>query len=162
MEFGIRWNLPSFKKLWSNHTELLHIPRQLCCIGLGKVALWSDIYKWRYNRIWNLIEISATLLLLFTRRVHSAIIVATGPDAWCLQHYCDVIMGAMASQITSLTVAYSSADLHADQRKHQSSASLAFVRGIQRWPMNSPHQWPVMRKMIPFDDVIMNYVSWKH
>ena len=43
----------------------------------------------------------------------------------------------------------------ADPRKHQSSASLAFVRGIHRWPMNSPHKWPVTQKMLPFDDVIM-------
>ena len=43
----------------------------------------------------------------------------------------------------------------ADQRKHQSSASLVFVRGIHRWPVNSPHKWPVTRKMFPFDDVIM-------
>ena len=42
-----------------------------------------------------------------------------------------------------------------DQRKHQSSASLAFVWGIHRWPVNSPHKWPVTRKMFPFDDVIM-------
>ena len=40
-------------------------------------------------------------------------------------------------------------------RKHQSSASLAFVRGIHRWPVNSQHKWPVTRKMFPFDDVIM-------
>ena len=39
---------------------------------------------------------------------------------------------------------------------HQSSASLAFVRGIHRWPVNSPHKLPVTRKMFPFDDVIMN------
>ena len=45
----------------------------------------------------------------------------------------------------------------ADQRKHQSSASLAFVRGILRWPVNSPHKWPVTRKMFPFDDVIMDH-----
>ena len=42
-----------------------------------------------------------------------------------------------------------------DQRKHQRSASLAFVRGIHRGPVNSPHKWPVTRKMFPFDDVIM-------
>ena len=46
----------------------------------------------------------------------------------------------------------------ADQRKHQSSASLAFVWGIHRGPVNSPHKWPVARKMFPFDDVIMNYI----
>ena len=44
---------------------------------------------------------------------------------------------------------------NADQRKHQSSASLAFVRGIHRGPVNSPHKWPVTRKMFPFDYVII-------
>ena len=48
----------------------------------------------------------------------------------------------------------------ADQRKHQSSASLAFVRGIHWWPVNSPHKWPVTRKMFPFDDVIMSSTSF--
>ena len=70
-------------------------------------------------------------------------------------HYCDVIMGPIASQITSLTSVYSIVYSDADQRKHQCSASLAFVRGIHRWPVNSPHKWPVTRKMFPFDDVIM-------
>ena len=64
-------------------------------------------------------------------------------------------MGAIASQITSLTIVYSIVYSDADQRKHQSSASLAFVRGIHRGPVNSPHKWPVTRKMFPFDDVIM-------
>ena len=64
-------------------------------------------------------------------------------------------MGEMASQITSLTIVYSIVHSGADQRKHQSSASLAFVRGIHRWPVNSPHKWPVTWKMFPFDDVIM-------
>ena len=40
-------------------------------------------------------------------------------------------------------------------KKLQSSASLAFVRGIHRWPVDSPHKGPVTRKMFPFDDVIM-------
>ena len=72
-------------------------------------------------------------------------------------HYSDVIMGAFASQITSLTIVYSTVHSGADQRKHQNSASLAFVRGIHRWPVNSPRKWPVTRKMYPFDDVIMWY-----
>ena len=69
-------------------------------------------------------------------------------------HYGDVIMSAMASQITSLTIVCST--VYSDQRKHQSSASLAFVWGIHRWPVNSPHKGPVTRKMFPFGDVIMN------
>ena len=47
----------------------------------------------------------------------------------------------------------------ADQRKHQSSASLVFVMEIHRWPVNSPHKGPVTRKMFPLDDVIMNMTS---
>ena len=70
-------------------------------------------------------------------------------------HYCDVVMGAMASQITSLTVVYSTIYLGPDQWKHQSSASLTYVWGIHRWPVNSPHRGPITRKMFPFDDVIM-------
>ena len=70
-------------------------------------------------------------------------------------HYIDVIMGTIASQVTSLTIDYSTVYSGADQRKHKSSASLAFVWGIHRRPVNSPHKWPVTRKMFPFDDVIM-------
>ena len=50
-------------------------------------------------------------------------------------HYNDVIMGAIASQITNLTIVYSIVYSDADQRKHQSSESLAFVRGIHRGPV---------------------------
>ena len=74
-----------------------------------------------------------------------------------MYHYSDVIMSMMASQISSLTIVYSSVYSGADQRKHQSSVSLAFVAvlGIHRWLVNSPHKWPVMQKMFPFDDTIM-------
>ena len=52
-------------------------------------------------------------------------------------------------------VFYSTVYSGAYQRKHQSSASLAFVWGIHRWPVNCPHKWPVTRNFFPFDDVIM-------
>ena len=74
---------------------------------------------------------------------------------WPTHHYNDVIMSGMASQITSLTFVYSTVYSGAYQRKHQSSASLAFVRGIHHGPVNSPHKWPVTWKMFQFDDVIM-------
>ena len=70
-------------------------------------------------------------------------------------HHCDVIMGAIASEITSVSIVYSTVCSGTDQRKHQSSASLAFVRGIHRSPVTSMHKRPVTRKMSPFDDVIM-------
>ena len=69
-------------------------------------------------------------------------------------HYGDVIMGVMAFQITSVSIVYSTDCSGSDQRKHQSSASLVFLRGIQRWPVNSPHKGPVI---LPFDDVIMEF-----
>ena len=73
-------------------------------------------------------------------------------------HYGDV-MGTIASQITSLMIVYLTVYSGADQRKYQCSASLAFVPGIHRWPVNSPHKWPVTRKMFPFNDVIMKCMS---
>ena len=86
---------------------------------------------------------------------------------WCLcemaySHYNDVIMSAMASQITSFTIVNSTFYSSADLRKHQNSASLAFVTGIHRWPGNCPHKGPVTRKIFPFDDVIMsNQPLWR-
>ena len=71
------------------------------------------------------------------------------------EHYDDVIMTMLESQITNLTVVYSIVYSGVHQKKHQSSASLAFVREIHRGPVNFPHKWPVTRKMFPFDDVIM-------
>ena len=70
-------------------------------------------------------------------------------------HYNDVIMRTMGSQITSLTNVYATVCSRRRWKKHQSSASVAFMRGIHRWPVNSPHKGPVTCKVFPFDDVIM-------
>ena len=66
-------------------------------------------------------------------------------------HYNDIIMSTMASQITSLTIVYSTIYSGTDQRKYRSSASLTSVQ------VNSPHKEPIAQKMFPFDDVIMNF-----
>ena len=58
----------------------------------------------------------------------------------------DVIISAMASQSTGVSIVYSTVCAGADQRKHQRSASPAFMRGINRWPGNSPHKGLVRRK----------------
>ena len=84
--------------------------------------------------------------------------VWSGNSGKNISHFSHVIMGAMAPQITSLKIVYSTVYLGSDQRKHQSSASPAFMRGNHRRPMNSTHKWPVTWKMFTFDDVIM--VSW--
>ena len=80
------------------------------------------------------------------RELWRVLVVVAGWLHYHHVHYNDVIMSAMASQITSLAIVYSMVYSGADQRKHQSSASLAFVRGIHRWPVNSLHKWPVTRK----------------
>ena len=71
-----------------------------------------------------------------------------------LSHYSAVIMGMMESQITSLSIVYSTICSGAYQRKHLSAAAMAFVRGIHRCPVNSPSKWPITPKMFPFDDVM--------
>ena len=93
--------------------------------------------------------------------VSCGLAISCGTTCCCLvridaheTHYSDVIMGAMASQITSLTIVYLIVYSGADQRKHQNFASLAFVGGIHRSPVNHLHKGPVTRKMFPFDDVM--------
>ena len=82
-------------------------------------------------------------------------------------HYNDVTMGAIASQITSLTIVYWFVYSDADQRKHQSSASLAFVRGNSpgtgefRGRVNSLHKWSVTRTMFSLHNVIMTCATWR-
>ena len=81
-------------------------------------------------------------------------------DSWTLLvsectpiHYGDVIMRAMASQITNISKVCSTICSGADQRKHQRSTSLAFVKGIHWSPVNFPHKGPVTWKVFPCDDL---------
>ena len=87
--------------------------------------------------------------LIPNHRIRYLLTCLVMPNVFVMYHNTDVMMRIMASQITNLTIVYSTVSSGADQRKHQSSASLAFVQGIHRWPVNSPHKWPVTRKMIP-------------
>ena len=115
--------------------------------GLSNQNLSHMNYRMLNNRNESLITNFQRVIYLFD---------ATWPRHFLSQsQYNDVIMSLFASQITSLTIVYSTVYSDADQRKHQSAASLAFVRGIHRGPVNSPHKGPVTRKMFPFDDVIM-------
>ena len=68
----------------------------------------------------------------FGSRDYVLYVVRSSPVVLFCSHYNDVIMTTIASQITSLAVVYSTVYSDADQRKHQSSASLAFVWGIHR------------------------------
>ena len=124
-EISIEIHTFSFKKM---HLKISSGKWRPFCLGLNVLTLQQFQSTWD----WYLVLIVNT---------------------YALAHYTDVIMGAMASQLTSLTIVYST--VNANQRKNQSSASLAFVWGIHRWPVNSPHKGPVTQKMFPFDDVIM-------
>ena len=113
-----------------------------------------DIWNWSSGLVIMTMITMTTSLAHFGSTLH----VPWDDITW---HYNDVIMGTISSQITSLTIVYSIVYWDADQRKHQSSAWLAFVRGIHRRPVNSPHKWPVTRKMFPFDDGIMGWCAWE-
>ena len=121
----------------------------LCCVHIKYVT--PEEKQWVH-----------TVMANFTHRQSGlfqwtgAIIESCQFNTACIDHHnSDIIMGVVPSQITSLMIVHWTVYSGADQRKHHSSASLAFVRGIHRGPVNSPHKCPVTRKMFPFDDVIM-------
>ena len=127
---------------------------QLSSLPVTKICRYDRIsFQGMIRPIWYL-YLLVILLCIYWEHCKRSLLT---PKCW---HYDDVIMGAMASQITSLTIVYSTVYSDADQRKHQSSVSPTFMREIHRGPVNSPHRWPVTRKMSPFDDVIMIICLW--
>ena len=141
--------------------------------GLMLVCLSSSHYESLPLDLWNELWCIFKLLIYPLKKVNLMLSIAI---SWLLigqavslhfqidlsgirsQQYSEVIMGMMASQITSLMIVYSTIYSDADQRKHQSSEPLAFVWGIHQGLVNSPHKWPVTWKMFPFDDIIMTTV----
>ena len=122
--------------------------KEILCFNSNSPRACTFWYIWQYVGLGS----GYAMVKLGAKPFHQFVIIQ-----FIAAHYSDAIMGAMASQITSLTIVYSTVYSGADQRKHQSSSSLTFVRGIHRWPVNSPHKWTVTRKMFPFDDIIMLY-----
>ena len=125
-------------------------------------SLWWRHFKMHFHEGNFINRLVTTATATATATIATTATVAADDDTITITHYNDAIMGAMASQITSLTIVYSTVYSSADQRTHQSSTSLAFVRGIHRWPVNSPHKWPVTLKMFPFDEVIMHHRNCDH
>ena len=130
------------------------------CLAINKCRYVFDVESTilRHDR-WDSLARSRGKSTKLPWHLPTMIEISTANNQWLAHHkqwhYSDVIMGAIASQITNLAKVYSTVYSDADQRKHQSSASLAFVQVIHRGPVNSPHKWPVARKIFPFDDVIM-------
>ena len=145
-------------RCWGGGTQVPSIDT-LCyvyCVGMrirvSDHLLWLPLIHnlgsnvvWRTLVVYN-ISTCRMYVVILQKGHHIGFIIAN----FCF-HFSDVIMGAMAFQIICVSIIYSKKD----KRKHQSSASLAFVRGIHRWPGNSPHKGPVTRKMFTFDGVII-------
>ena len=74
-------------------------------------------------------------------------------------HCSDGIKSAMVSQITGVSIVCSKGCSSAVQRKYQSFTPLPLGRGIHWWPVGSPREGLVTRKMFSFDDVFM---YWTH
>ena len=129
----------------------MHISQKLSLLPMTEDnGYWLQIsFPYRLWRLWYIVFVFSESMSHEMWIYRSRLVVIF----YC--YYNDITMNAMASQITSLTIVYSTVYSRADQRKHQSSASLAFVWGIHRSPVNSPHKGPVTQKMFPFDDVIM-------
>ena len=111
-------------------------------------------HKWPVTR--------KSLNLMTSSCVYLVYIIYVSDDHTALQHNITLTMSAIASQITSPAIVCSTVYSGADQRKHQSSASLAFAWGIHRRPVNSPDKWSVTRKMFQFDDMIMHLFGLLH
>ena len=154
-----------------NKTTINHITLQMlssgnvCLVGTNKVhqefmLKVSNLTVFQDHFINNLFYHNSNLIGI-CNYVLMWIDTAIGAKlcTWQLFHYSDVIMSTMASQITSLMIVYLTIYSGSDQRKHQSSVSLAFVWGIHQWLVNFSHKGPVMLKMVPFDDVIMSVMA---
>ena len=99
-------------------------------------------------------------LMIFGSTIHYQEKIRSRLRVFTDDHYRDVIMRAMASPIIGVSIVYSTICSGADQRKHQSTASLVYVRRVHRWPVDSPHKGPVTREMFPFDDIIMDCTTF--
>ena len=114
-----------------------------------------DVTRTRSRFTWSKTSLTISLQMVYTgRRNRIDDRPLSRPMITKLTDACAIAV-TIASQITSLSIVYSTIYSDTDERKYLSSASLAFVRGIYRGPVNCPHKWPVTQKMFPFDDVIM-------
>ena len=126
----------------ANHSYIgrVYISDQDCCKTSWKLCSRSRcafVIFWLYN------QFMADSCTLFTNILHI-----------CL-HYNGVIMPAIASQITSLTIVYSTVYPRHRSKKISKLRATGLCARNHWWPVNSPHKGPVTRKMFPFDDVIM-------
>ena len=139
---------PVTRKMFPFDDVIMYIYRWCLChtcafmgcytpIAVNNNLVLHEIWAKSYFRLTKAVNLQLLIIkCLFTTLLSHhcwCILHSFEPPSKRNPHYNDVIMSVMASKITSLTIAYSSVYSSADQRKHQSSASLAFVRGMDRW-----------------------------
>ena len=141
-----------------------------------KLQIFTDINLYGYDCLlqWNLLKTHFIITWYYivcnngkcgiqirqwTHKVHPRPHSIGASNGLFLWHCSEVIMSVMVSQITGVSLVHSTVCSGTDQRKYQSSASLAFARGTHWWPVNSPHKGPVTWKMFPFNDVIMSILK---
>ena len=151
LEIGKTWPAGTTSRQWFICTKHKYCKIIWCSHDMCRFVTWLDQQNknWSENDFYKMWLTAHELLVKWFQGVmfwpctmivesHEGRALSTS-----LCHYNDIIMSVMASQITSLTIVYSTVYSGADQRKHQSFASLAFVQGIHRWPVNSLHKGPV-------------------
>ena len=132
---------------WRHHADFTEVGKH--CWSLFSTREDFNYLCHLSVKIWSKIQI----YFMFPR-INSARLGLIYPLQW-RHNGCD----AIASQITGVSIVCSVVCSDAEHRHYQSSVSLAFMRMIHRWPVDSPRKGPVTRKMYPFDDVIMLPIS---
>ena len=123
-------HFPLDKMAAISHFRCIFVKEMVCIVIKKFIESNADPILWRiYASLGGGELILAGILVIHRLQITGSLYVQS--------HYNDVIMDVMASQIT---IVYLMVYSGADQRKHQSPASLAFVRGIQRSPVNCPHK----------------------
>ena len=158
-------NIEEIDQWWPRYERCLFIAEVmkrsptifLTTISFELIHLWNSALMIRWNKTWpkNLVRCISLKMIINTLPICSLGtsygMVKLGPLQW--RH--NGLDGVSNHQPRHC---YSTVHSGANQRKHQSPISLAFVREIHRWPVNSPHKWRVTRKMFPSDDVIIRYL----
>ena len=148
-------SLRSPRPQWVNHRENSPSGHLDHCTILPHLWVQQGAVANHWTRTQHQLHFDATFFILVREMWFNFRI-----DMQC--HYNDVIMGVIASQFTSLTIVFSTVYSDADQRKHQSSASLALVRRIHQGPVNFPHKWPVTRKVFPCTEKAIILLEYSH
>ena len=133
--------------------------RDLVPPGFNGLSKCNCKTRWETFKFGELVPLILEVWRYLARKFCGQSRVATVRDAMhpgTLDQYYSDAMGAMAFQITGVSIVCSTVWSGTDQRKHQNSASLAFVKGIHRWPVDSPHKRAVTQKMFSFGDVVMH------